>query len=82
MEDSFEIPVEHKGKEYLFPAKLLKLGYIYKFLVEVNGTEVFFEQDDEGKYRALVDPSNLDEGVKINVGLLEAIANSLEEILK
>jgi len=82
MDDSFEIPVEYKGREYSFSAKLLKLGYIYRFLVDVNRTEVYFEQDDEGNYRALVDPSNLDEGVKINKGLLEAIAISLKEILE
>jgi hypothetical protein len=44
--------------------------------------EVIFEQDDERNYRAIVDPSNLDEGVKINKGLLETIATSLKEILE
>jgi hypothetical protein len=39
----------------------------------VNGTEVFFEQDDEGNYRAAVDPSKIEEGIKINVKLLEAM---------
>ncbi len=82
MDESFEIPVLYKNKEMSFPAKLIRLGYIYKFLVDVNGTEVFFEKDDEGNYRAIVDPSNLDEGVKINAGLLESIATSLEEILE
>ena len=66
----------------LFPAKLLHLGYIYKFLVDVSGTEVFFEKDEEGKFKASVDPSKVHEGVKIDRGLLESIATSLEEILK
>ena len=82
MDESFDIPVTYKNKELLFPAKLLHLGYIYKFLVDVSGIEVFFEKDEEGNFRASVDPSKVIEGVKIDVGLLEAIAISLEEILK
>jgi len=82
MDEQFEIPVTFNDKELLFPAKLLHLGYIYKFLVDVNGTEVFFEQNDEGNYRATVDPSKLEEGIKINAKLLEEIATALEEILK
>ena len=82
MDESFDIPVTYKNTEMLFLAKLLHLGYIYKFLVDVSGTEVFFEKDEEGKFRASVDPSGVNEGLKIDVGLLEAIAESLEEILK
>ena len=43
---------------------------------------IFFEKDDEGNFRAMVDPGNLEEAAKIDVKLLEAIAASLEEILK
>jgi len=82
MKESFEIPVTYKNKELSFQARLLHLGYIYKFLVDVNGIEVFFGQDEEGNYRASVDPAKLDEGVKVNVGLIEAISISLEELLK
>ena len=82
MDETFDIPVTYKNKELLFPAKLLQFGYIYKFLVDVSGTEVFFEKDEEGKFRASVDPSNMNEGVKIDRGILEAIATTLEEILK
>jgi len=82
MHESFDIPVIFKDKELYFNARLLHLGYIYKFLVDVNGVEVFFEQDDEGSYRATVDPDKLEEGNKINTRLLEAIAASLEEILQ
>ena len=82
MDETFDIPVTYKNSELTFHAKLLHLGYVYKFSVDVNGTEVFFEKDDEGNFRALVDTSNLDAGVKIDRGLLEAIAKSLVDILK
>jgi hypothetical protein len=82
MDESFEIPVTLKDKELLFPAKLLQLGYTYKFLVDVNGMVIFFEKEDEGNFRAMVDPLRIEDGIKINIKLLEAIAASLEEILE
>ena len=51
-------------------------------MVDVSGTEVFFEKDEEGNYRAPVDPSNLNEGVKIKVSLWKTIVTSLEDLVK
>jgi len=82
MDESFEIPVLYNDKELLFPAKLLSFGYVHKFQVEVNGQEFFFETDDSGNYRALIDPSNLEAVKKTDVALLQAIAASIENILK
>ena len=82
MDDSFEIPVLYNDFELLFPAKLLSFGYVHKFQVEVNGQEFFFEPDDSGNYRALIDPSNLEAVKKTDVALLKAIAASIESILK
>lgn len=82
MDELFEIPVKYKGKELLFTAKLLGFGYVYKFQVDVNGQEVFFEADDSGDYRAIIDTANLEAAMKIDVELLKAIAASFESILK
>ena len=82
MDDSFEIPVLYKDRELLFTARLLTMGYVHKFQVDVYGQEIFFEQDDSGNYRALVDPSNLEGAKKTAVELLKAIAASIESILK
>ena len=57
MDESFDIPATYNNQELLFTAKLLHLCYIYKFLVNVGGAEVFFEKDEEGSFRASVDPS-------------------------
>jgi hypothetical protein len=59
-------------------ARLLNLGYIYKFEVDVYGINIFFEKDDEGNYRATIDPDKMSEKDKIDVGLLETIAAFLE----
>lgn len=82
MDEPFDIPVHYRGSELLFPARLLQLGYTHKFGVEVHGQEVFFEPDEEGGYRALVDPSQLEGSHKIDVALLQAIAGAIEDILK
>ena len=82
MDDYFEIPVWHNEKEILFTARLLNFGYIHKFEVDVFGQLFFFEQDDCGEYRAIIDAGGMDEAKKINVGLLKAIAASIEIILK
>ena len=81
MNESFDIPVIYKDKELNFPARLLQFGYTYKFLVDINGIEVFYEKDDEGNFRAIVDPTKMDTN-KLDVSLLQAIAASLEEMFR
>ncbi len=82
MDDFFEIPVWYNEKEMLLTARLLIFGYVHKFEVDVFGQLFFFERDDCGDYRAIIDPGNMEETKKINVGLLKAIATSIEIILK
>ncbi|MEO6548484.1 MAG: hypothetical protein ABIN94_10810 [Ferruginibacter sp.] len=82
MEDIFEIPVWYKGEELFFAATLVVMGYVHKFKVEVDGQEMFFEQDDSGQYRAVADYNKMEQAKKIEVDLLKAIAASIESILK
>lgn len=82
MEDTFNIPVNYKGKELLFKSKLLILGYTHKISVNVNGTEVLFEPDEERNYRAVIDLDKM-EGMKmIDKELLKAIAGAIETIVR
>lgn len=82
MDEPFEIPVLHKGQELLFPARLLNVGYSHKFLVTINGVDLFFEQDNNGKYRAMSNASNQVDMKNLDTDLLQAIAESIESILK
>ena len=82
MDEDFEIPVQYRGKEEQFTARLLPMGYVYKIEVEVHGTPVLFEPDEERAWRALVDPELPLVGKPPEPGLLQAIAASIEEILK
>ena len=82
MDDSFEIPVTYKDEERDFKSRLIMTGYTHKFEVEVDGTLVLFEPDDEQNYRALVDEATLQKNTKMDIGLLQAIAEVLESMRK
>ena len=82
MDELFEIPVLYKGQELLFPARLLIVGYVHKFVVTIDKQEFFFEQDDNGKYRAIANTTNKGEVKHLDTELLKAIAESIESILE
>ena len=54
MDQGIELPVICDGKEFLFPAKLIRFRYSYRIEVEVNGTVISFDRDEERNWRALV----------------------------
>ena len=81
MNEDFELPVDYKGKEILFTARLLQQGYTYKIELEIAEAKVLFEKDDQGEWRAIVDPEK-DTVEKIDIELLKAVAASLEAIFE
>jgi hypothetical protein len=82
MEEGFELPVVVNNTEHSFPARLLNYGYSYKLEVDIDGTKVIFEPDEEQNWRALITNEDLAANKKINTDLLKAIASSIEAILK
>jgi hypothetical protein len=79
MEGSFELPVCYEKKEILLPAQLHQYGYSYKIEVEVNGSSIFFERDEERNWRAVGEAAQ-DQTQSISSDLLAAIATSLEQL--
>ena len=79
MDEPFLIAVDYKGVQREFEARLQVLGFTHRFLVDVEGTEVFFERDEEGSYRAIIPPET--KGKIPETGLLQAIAGAIEKIL-
>ncbi|KAA5547841.1 hypothetical protein [Adhaeribacter rhizoryzae] len=77
-----EIPVTYKGEELSFTGKLILSGYIHKIQVDVTGQQVIFEPDEERNYRVIIDQSQLEKGVQLDVALLQAIAQVLESVIK
>lgn len=80
--DEFELPVALNGKEFNFPARLLKYGYSYKLEVNIDGDKILFEPDEERNWRALVAYEDINNNKKINVELLKAVVASIEAIMK
>lgn len=75
------LTVPYKGQQHDFETELIVTGYTYKFRTMINDTEVFFERDDAGEFRALVSGATEKQSQSLDAGLLQAIAQQLEEIL-
>ena len=82
MNEPFDISFVFGGKDVSFTAKLVQYGYSHKISVDVHGNEVNFEPDEEGNYRAVIDPAQLENNRNISVPLLRAISEAIELILR
>jgi hypothetical protein len=82
MTDEFALIITYKGREQHFTARMIPQGFTHRFQVSLPETDVFFEPDEEGGYRAITMPGQ-DEKIlsKIDKGLLAGIQLKIEEIL-
>ncbi|MDB5233006.1 MAG: hypothetical protein JWN76_3811 [Chitinophagaceae bacterium] len=79
--ETFTIPVIYNGTEQNFEASLEVFGYTHKIRVEVNGTPLFFEPDEERNYRALIPYDQAKLQNNIDKKLVTAIGEALERII-
>jgi hypothetical protein len=56
MDEPFYIPCRYKGVDRQFMATFQAFGYTFRFHVDVDGTDVIFERDEEGNFRAIIPP--------------------------
>lgn len=82
MGDTFILSVEYKGAAQHFDAELLVMGYTHRFRVHIAGTDLFFERDEEGRYRAVLPLGVSATGKLPDSELLKAIALQIEAILE
>jgi len=68
------LPLNFKGREMDLPLKIYPYGYTYRVEVMVDEVMVIFEPDEEGSYRAIGVPG------QVEPGLLGAIADLLEKL--
>ena len=80
MEQTFIIPVIYEGEETDFEASFQPYGYTYRIAVDLFGTRVLFEPDEEGSYRALISPAEIIISKPINRELLAAVVRVLETV--
>jgi hypothetical protein len=76
--EEFELPVSVNGKEFLFPSKLIQLGYTYRIEIDVNGALINFERDEERHWRALIDDEAMN--YKIDAAIVNAIIETLDNL--
>ena len=82
MDYDLEVPVTYKNQELIFNAKFIQFGYSYKFEVDINGTMVLFEPDEERNFRAMIDPTIVHGIHNIDKELIRLIAETFVEMLK
>ncbi len=79
MENEIQIPVRYRGEDIFFEAEIITKGYTRQIVVDINGTKVSLEQDEEGKYRGMMDPTVIQEK-RIDLQLLQSIVEVLEAL--
>jgi hypothetical protein len=77
--DTVEIPVTYKNKELSLKAHVVRFGYVNHVVVDLGGTQITIERDEEGNYRALGDTEKI-EGSKVDVGLIKAVITVLQSL--
>jgi hypothetical protein len=82
MNDSTLLPVNYNNKTYQFPIRIVNFGYVAKIEIEIDETKVLFERDDEHNWRAGLSYEDTQAGKKIDGGLLQAIAEVIEQVMK
>lgn len=83
MEDPFILKVNYKGEDRDFNAVLLLQGFTHKIKVQAGETEIFFEPDEEGGYRAVKMPwQEQKELDKTDRHLIALIRQKIQEVLK
>lgn len=80
MNDSFELPVFYNNEEILLPAGFEQVGYTHRIIVDINGTIIFFEPDEERNYRAVLKEAGTHHN--IDPLLVQSIVESLEKHFK
>lgn len=82
MDEEFLLPVSFNGNDFEFPAKLLKFGYTFTLEVDIEGTKVHYELDEERNWRVLIPYEQIPGNKKTDANLLAAIAAVIEEITR
>jgi hypothetical protein len=78
--DELVLPLVYEGEDLELPLKMYTYGYTFRVEVLIGEQAVIFEPDEEGSYRALVGPEQVEKNKTLSKGLLQAIAGALEKL--
>lgn len=79
MDNEIEIPIDLNGAQRSFFARIIPYGYTYRLSVDVNGTEVFFEPDEQDQYRVIITAPETNIS-KADKEIIKSIAEVLGEL--
>lgn len=82
MDDSLFIPVVFNGQQMELPARVVQTGYTIKLEVEIDGSKIIFEPDEERNWRAVIPYEDVSTHRPINTDLLRTIAGVIDEVTK
>ena len=80
MHEPFIIPVSYQGSEHEFKARFERWGYTHRIAVLIDEVTFIFEPDEEGGYRALINPGQPMAASPVNVHLLQTVAEKLAKL--
>jgi len=80
MNEPFIIPVIYQGTEHEFKARFERWGYTHRIAVLIDENTFAFEPDEEGGYRALIDPEHPINKTAVDMLLLQAVAEKLTKL--
>lgn len=76
MEESFQLPVVFQGQTVIMNGTLKLIGYSFRFIFTIDGSEIHFEQDNNGEFRAIMhNETTLKK--EFDVSFLKSIAKAL-----
>lgn len=78
MDEPIELPVNYKGEEMYVHANVIAYGYSYKLSVDMNGTEVWFERDEQQQYRAIL--AHPETSKQADPEMIRAVLETLESL--
>lgn len=70
--------IHYRGQERNYPVRKEVSAYSLRYIVEVEGVEVIFEQDEEGRYRALLPRGVSPQQLALSKELLGSVCDALE----
>jgi hypothetical protein len=80
MDEDIIIKVHFKDEEYNFETRLVTAGYTHKFVVLINGLEVFYEPDEERNYRAIINTPDVETVTAIDRVLIRLVGEKIQAI--
>jgi hypothetical protein len=80
MAEHFQLQITYQGKQKVYVAQLLQLGY--KIQVDMEGATILFEPDEESSYRAVVGKEQVQKNKAISIELLQSVAQHLQTLLE